>query len=85
MSSLPPGIAYIDDFLSAEEEGSVAGRLDAGEWSTVLKRRVQHFGYLYDYKARTITKDAYLGKLPGWLEVLAERLVARASLEDMPD
>jgi alkylated DNA repair dioxygenase AlkB len=85
MSFLPPGIVYCDDFLSGEEEGSVAGCLDAGEWSTVLKRRVQHFGYLYDYRARTIAKDAYLGKLPGWLEVLAERLVARGYLVDMPD
>lgn len=49
--------------------------LDAGEWNTALKRRVQHFGYRYDYKARAITSDAYLGKLPAWLEIFAERLV----------
>jgi alkylated DNA repair dioxygenase AlkB len=85
MFSLPPGIGYFEDFLSGEEERLVAAELDAGEWSTVLKRRVQHFGYLYDYKARTITRDAYLGKLPGWLEVLAERLIARGYLEHMPD
>ncbi|WP_236770608.1 hypothetical protein [Agrobacterium tumefaciens] len=45
--------------------------LDAGEWNTELKRRVQHFGYRYDYKARAITADAYLSKLPAWLEIFA--------------
>jgi len=49
----------------------IRDRLDAGEWSNTLKRRVQHFGYLYDYRARAVTVDAYLGKLPPWLETLA--------------
>jgi alkylated DNA repair dioxygenase AlkB len=61
---LPHDIMYFDGFLSSEEEISVTNRLDAGEWSTELKRRVQHFGYRYDYKARAVTPDAYLGPLP---------------------
>ncbi|MGK9052240.1 alpha-ketoglutarate-dependent dioxygenase AlkB [Neorhizobium petrolearium] len=84
-SFLPPGVRYFGHFLSAEEEAAITARLDAGEWSNALKRRVQHFGYLYDYKARTITADAYLGELPGWLEVLAQRLVAEGYCEDLPD
>lgn len=59
--------------------------LDSAEWSDVLKRRVQHFGYRYDYKARTITADSYLGKLPAWLAVLAERLVDRGYCKSLPD
>ena len=67
-AALPPGVAYISDVLSREEEQAINDRLDAGEWSNTLKRRVQHFGYLYDYRARTVTADAYLGDLPAWLE-----------------
>lgn len=82
---LPPGIIYFDGFLSQEEEAAVAHRLDAGVWSTELKRRVQHFGYRYDYKARAITADAYLGPLPPWLGVFAERLVTAGYCRDLPD
>jgi alkylated DNA repair dioxygenase AlkB len=81
----PPGAIYITEFLSREEEQAIRDRLDAGEWSNTLKRRVQHFGYLYDYRARTVTADAYLGKLPPWLETLAERLVTRGYFVDLPD
>ena len=81
----PPGVIYFADFLSPEEENAVKARLDAGEWTNTLKRRVQHFGYLYDYTARTVTADAYLGKLPEWLEKLAERLVASGYFLDLPD
>ncbi|MCZ7484591.1 alpha-ketoglutarate-dependent dioxygenase AlkB [Rhizobium rhizogenes] len=82
---LPPGIVYFDGFLSAEEESAVAHRLDTGVWSTELKRRVQHFGYRYDYKARAVTEDAYLGPLPLWLSVVAERLVAEGYCRNSPD
>lgn len=43
------------------------------------------FGYLYDYRARAITADAYLGRLPEWLEGLSERLVTRGYFADLPD
>ncbi|TWF53319.1 alpha-ketoglutarate-dependent dioxygenase AlkB [Neorhizobium alkalisoli] len=82
---LPPGIAYFQNFLSAVEEEALLARLDAGEWSNVLKRRVQHFGYRYDYKARTIAPDAYLGELPDWLAFFAERLVAGGHCNSLPD
>ncbi|WP_142778652.1 alpha-ketoglutarate-dependent dioxygenase AlkB [Agrobacterium sp. T29] len=82
---LPPGIVYFDGFLSPEEEAAVTDRLDADAWSTELKRRVQHFGYRYDYKARVVTADAYLGPLPPWLGVFAKRLVAAGYCRDLPD
>lgn len=84
-SLVPPGIVYFDGFLSPDEEAAVTARLDAGEWSTALKRRVQHFGYRYDYKARAVTPDAYLGPLPPWLGVFAERLVSEGYCRNLPD
>ncbi|OQP86316.1 alpha-ketoglutarate-dependent dioxygenase AlkB [Rhizobium rhizosphaerae] len=82
---LPPGVLYRRDILSPDEEQAIRERLDAGEWSTVLKRRVQHFGYLYDYRARAVTAEAYLGPLPNWLQSLGERLCAEGVLAAMPD
>jgi alkylated DNA repair dioxygenase AlkB len=82
---LPPGVLYFSDFLSCTEEETIRFRLDAGEWSNILKRRVQHFGYLYDYKARAVAADAYLGQLPEWLQIFAKRLVASGYCADQPD
>jgi alkylated DNA repair dioxygenase AlkB len=82
---LPPGVTYLRDFLSSEEEAAIEASLDAGEWSHALKRRVQHFGYRYDYRARAVTADACLGPLPEWLGTLADRLVVGGCFADVPD
>ncbi|MGP4667720.1 hypothetical protein [Agrobacterium pusense] len=55
-SLLPPGIACFEGFLSPQEEAAAATILDAGGWNMELKRRVQHFGYRYDYKARAVAR-----------------------------
>lgn len=84
-ADLPPGAFYFPSFISSEEEAGLVSHLDVGEWSMELKRRVQHFGYHYDYRARTVTSDAYLGPLPGWLRHLNERLVAKSLFASAPD
>jgi len=84
-ADLPPGVIYHSGFISPDEEAVLVSRLDAGEWNTELKRRVQHFGYRYDYKARSVTTDAYLGPLPKWLEDLGGRLVAEGHFVHLPD
>lgn len=84
-ADVPPGAFYAPSFISPEEEAGLVSHLDAGEWSMELKRRVQHFGYHYDYRARTVTSDAYLGPFPGWLRHLNERLVAKRLHASAPD
>lgn len=84
-AALPQGVIYFSDFISYGEEEAIKSLLDAGEWSNTLKRRVQHFGYFYDYRARAVMADAYLGKLPDWLETLAERLVMCGHFMELPD
>lgn len=82
---LPPDAAYSTEFISEAEQAKLIALLDSGAWSGELKRRVQHFGYRYDYKARTVTSDAYLGPLPGWLEHLGRRLVDLGYFDIQPD
>ena len=76
---LPSGATYLPGFIDADEERELMRALDAGEWSAELKRRVQHFGYRYDYKARMVTPDAYIGELPVWTASLRKRLEAETS------
>ena len=51
-------------------------------WIKDLKRRVQHYGYRYDYKARTIDAKDKLGDLPEWAEQIIGMLTA-SSWRDM--
>lgn len=82
---LPPGAACIPAFLSAVEEAHIVRLLDEGSWNGELKRRVQHFGYRYDYRARMVTRESCLGPLPAWLKALGHRLVAAGIFEVAPD
>lgn len=60
-------------------------RLDAAPWRSDLKRRVQHYGYLYDYRARVARKEDHLGPLPGWLDSILERLCGTGLFTQRPD
>ena len=68
------GLTYVPDFITKDEEHALIAEIDTKPWLNDLKRRVQHYGYKYDYKARTVTNDAYLGTLPLWLSSIAEKL-----------
>lgn len=68
---LPPveGLRYIPDFITQEQQTSLLAQIDKEPWLTDLKRRVQHYGYKYDYLSRSITKESYLGPIPTWLQI----------------
>lgn len=79
------GLTYITDFISAKERDFLLSQIDQQPWLTDLKRRVQHYGYKYDYKARTIGNDAYLGPLSDWLASLSKTLHDNRIFPSMPD
>ena len=68
------GLDYLPDFITLDEQSVLIAHVDQQSWLSDLKRRVQHYGYKYDYKARTITQDSYLGALPDWLQSITKKL-----------
>ena len=84
-TDLPSGLKYLPDFVSGEEADYLANKIDAQPWRSDLKRRVQHYGYRYDYKARQAREEDYLGPLPSFLQVLAERLTHAGHFGSVPD
>jgi alkylated DNA repair dioxygenase AlkB len=80
-----PGLTLHPNFITPAEEGDLLSMIDTQPWRADLQRRVQHYGYRYDYKARQVTSDLYLGPLPVWLQVLAESLVQRGLFPHLPD
>ena len=80
-----PGLIYTPEFINTEVEAALLAQIDAAPWITDLKRRVQHYGWRYDYKARSVPPDAYLGPLPEWLTPFAHRLADEGLFETPPD
>jgi len=54
------GLRYLADFITPEQHDELLQSVDAEPWLTDLKRRVQHYGYKYDYPARKT--DQYQGR-----------------------
>lgn len=67
------GLLYHPNFITEQQELALIAQIDQQPWMTNLKRRVQHYGYEYDYNIRNIGSK-YLGELPSWLQTLCEQL-----------
>lgn len=79
------GLHYLRDYISSNAEQNLLAQIDAQNWLTDLKRRVQHYGYRYDYKARAISIHDRLGDLPQWLQDMAEKLCDDGFFSVPPD
>jgi alkylated DNA repair dioxygenase AlkB len=67
-------LAYHPNYLTPSEQTTLLQLIDHQPWLADLKRRVQHYGYRYDYRRRLIDASLYLGQLPGWLRSLAQQI-----------
>lgn len=80
-----PGLRYIPCYVSVSEEADLLEIVDALPWLPDLKRRVQHYGYRYDYKRRKADPSLYLGPLPEWAQAIAHRLCRDQFFSEPPD
>ena len=83
--SQPPGFIYKPDFITEEQEAKLLECIDGAQWSTELRRRVQHYGWRYDYTKRQIDESMLVGELPEWAQTLARKLADDRLMKDLPD
>ena len=81
----PTGLKVLPNFIDNDEEQRLLIAIDACEWDQSMKRRVQHYGWRYDYKARKVIPSNYLGPLPEWAADLARRLFELGVVPELPD
>lgn len=79
------GLFLVENYLTTQEEAELVAKIDAGAWQDDLKRHVQHYGWRYDYKARQVKREMYLGPLPEWASKLANRMSKDGLLPHVPD
>lgn len=79
------GLTYIPDYLTPDEEKALIANIDSEPWLNDLKRRVQHYGFKYDYRAKSITKNLGLGQMPSWACAQTKQLFERNLFSKLPD
>lgn len=80
-----PGLELVDGFLSKAEETEILDEINRSAWSCELSRRVQHYGWRYDYTARQVDPSMHLGPLPEWANRIARRLFDEGYVGELPD
>ena len=66
------GAAIVPDFVTPAEEARILLRIGEAPWLTELRRRVQHYGYRYDYRGSQ--RPAPAAPFPRWATAMGERL-----------
>jgi alkylated DNA repair dioxygenase AlkB len=80
-----PNLTYLPNFISEKKENELVQIIDTQSWLDDLKRRVQHYGYKYDYKARRIDTSMKIGSLPDWLGNIGKNLQNQGFFKQKPD
>lgn len=80
-----PGLHIIQDAITPEHHDALISVIDQQPWQTSLRRRVQQYGYRYDYKRRSVDASQFLGPLPAWSMPILEQLQCAGLIEQFPD
>ncbi len=80
-----PGLVLLRDWITPADEVALLGSIDAAPWRDDLRRRVQHHGFRYDYKARAVDESMRLGPLPDWAVALGSRIMREGLSDRAPD
>lgn len=79
------GLNYITDYIKEDEQNYLLENIDQQDWSIKANRRIQEYGYKYDYKNGFFVSSTYLGVLPDWAENIANRLFRDGLMANVPD
>lgn len=79
------GLQYIENYIDEHQHDWTLTEIDKYPWLDDLKRRVQHYGFKYDYRARKVNHDMRIGELPTWLKILSHKLHKNGYMREAAD
>lgn len=68
------GLSIYNDFINTQEENYLIEKIESSSWIDDLKRKVQHYGYKYNYKTRKIDESLHIGDLPIWMSSVLNKI-----------
>ncbi len=75
---VPQGLILIPDFISLELEKDLLAEIDSQPWDTRIKRRVQHYGFAFQYSKLKVDESIAASPFPE----LCASLLKRDHLKD---
>ena len=81
----PDGLMLIPDFITPEEEKHLVHWINSQPWNNSLPRKTQHYGYVYDYRLRTVGRPEDAIPIPPCLQRLGDRLAKEGWMERSPE
>ena len=69
-----PGLHIFEDFVTIEEEQNLIKSLDRLNWTKLLNRKVQHFGFEFKYGTNDVDPDQNLGVFPDFVDFVKPRM-----------
>ncbi|TRY50675.1 Eukariotic RRM plus AlkB domain containing protein [Cryptosporidium tyzzeri] len=79
------GLVLVEDFINKLEAIELLDWIDNnGQWETKLNRKVQHYGYSFDYNNKTIS-SVWERDIPPILNRLIERMLSLKIITEVPD
>lgn len=80
--TIPQGLISIENIINDEEEKELLHLIYENQWDTSLTRRVQHYGYRYNYKYGTLKfEENSIKPVPEWAKTLFEKCANIAGLD----
>ena len=67
------GLTLINDFITKHEELELINKINENDWDNKIKRRVQHYGYVFEYKTKKVDIQNH-NQFPKWLDIILEKL-----------
>lgn len=69
-----PGLFLLHDFITEQEEQQLLACIDSQPWLQLSKRRVQHYGYRFEYTTRGVDVKERVGPIPEWAQPVVQRV-----------
>jgi alkylated DNA repair protein alkB family protein 8 len=69
-----PGLVYVPEYVSEEVERELLAEVDGGNWHRLAKRRVQHYGFEFQYKSRNVDPEQEMGTFPPAFRAVSESI-----------
>ena len=71
--SVPSGLTILPNWISENDEAIVMSEIDSKEWDTKIKRRVQHYGFQFQYSQLKVDTDNPIVDFPPACKALLNR------------
>lgn len=70
---VPKGLVVIPEYVSVAEEEALITAIDSEAWDTTIRRRVQHYGFQFEYSKLTVDTERPVKPFPPKCDELTHR------------